>query len=347
MLQRHGGDIYRNKTAIDFSVNINPLGMPDTVKKALSEAVEHSERYPDLKSERLLESLEERTGVDKRYCLLGNGASELFLAIVHAVNPGRVVIPVPSFYGYERAAASSCREVVFYKMKEEKGFVLEEGILEYLTKETGLLFLANPNNPVGNLIDNKLLERIAEDCRKKEILMVLDECFLEFSGEEAQHSFKNRLEGFPNVIVVRAFTKIYAIPGVRLGYLYCGDTGLRDRIEEHLPEWNLSVFAQAAGAAACRVQDYIEESIRVVEAERKYLMSGLEQLGIRVHPSDADYLLLKTDLELYGALLHKGILIRDCSNFRGLGSGYYRIAVKRHSENEMLIRAIQEIYIGK
>jgi histidinol-phosphate aminotransferase len=339
----HGGDIYRNKVNIDFSVNINPLGMPDAVRKALSEAVGNCEQYPDIKAERLTESLAERMGVNKEYILPGNGASELFTAIVHAVNPGRIVIPVPSFLGYEKAVMSSHGEVLFYEMKEDMGYTLDEGIMEYLTEGTDLLFLANPNNPVGNLIDSTLLEQVAEECRKKQILIVLDECFLEFSGKEEKYSYKNKLEAYPNVIVVRAFTKIYAIPGVRLGYLLCGDSELRKRIEVHLPEWNLSVFAQAAGIAACLEKNYIAESVRVVEAEREYLKEELEQLGIKVYPSDADYLLIKTDMQLYDELLKKEILIRDCSNFRGLGRGYYRIAVKKHSDNVMLIKAIREI----
>jgi len=339
----HGGDIYRNKVNIDFSVNINPLGMPDTVRKALLGAVENCEQYPDLKGERLTESLAERMGVSKEHILLGNGASELFLAIVHTVNPGRIVIPVPSFYGYERAVMSLDGEILFYEMKEETEYTLDEGIMEYLTEETDLLFLANPNNPVGNLIDSTLLEQIAEECKKKQILVVLDECFLGFSKKEEEHTYKNQLTTYPNVIVVSAFTKIYAIPGVRLGYLFCGDKELRDRIEKHLPEWNLSAFAHAAGIAACLEKGYVEESIQVVERERKYLKEQVEQLGIKVYPSEADYLLIKTDMELYDELLKKEILIRDCSNFRGLERGYYRIAVKKHWENVVLIEAIREM----
>ncbi|GAA4295546.1 hypothetical protein GCM10023142_33350 [Anaerocolumna aminovalerica] len=342
----HGGDIYRNKVKIDFSVNINPLGMPAAVRKALLEAVENCEQYPDIKAERLTESLAERMGVNKEHILLGNGASELFTAIIHAVDPGRIVIPVPSFYGYERAVMSSRGEVLFYEMKEEMGYTLDKGIMEYLTEETDLLFLANPNNPVGNLIDSALLEQIAEECKRKQILIVLDECFLEFSGKEERYTYKNRLETYPHVIVVSAFTKIYAIPGARLGYLFCGDKELRNRIEKHLPEWNLSVFAQAAGIAACQEKEYIEESIQVVETERQYLKGQLEQLGIKVYPSDADYLLIRTDLQLYDELLKKEILIRDCSNFRGLGRGYYRIAVKKHSDNVMLIKGVKEMLQG-
>ncbi|SHO44204.1 precorrin-8X methylmutase [Anaerocolumna xylanovorans] len=340
---QHGGDIYRNKVNIDFSVNINPLGIPDSVKRALLKAVGECDKYPDIKAEELMESISKMAGIKKDSILLGNGASELFMAVVHAVHPKRIVIPVPSFYGYERTAASTGAEVIYYEMKEKFNFCLDEGIKEFLTEGTDLLFLANPNNPVGNMIEDSLLEQIAKECKKKQILIVLDECFLEFTGEEEKRSFKNKLKEYPNVVVVRAFTKIFAIPGVRLGYLFCENQELRDAIRKQIPEWNLSVFAQTAGRVACEEADYMKRTVHLVKEEREYLTSELEQIDIKVYPSHADYLLLKTELPLYEMLLGKEILIRDCRNFRGLEKGYYRIAVKNHAENEQLINTIKRI----
>ncbi len=337
----HGGDIYRNKVYIDFSVNINPLGMPGSVRNALHEAVEHCEQYPDIRAEQLAKCVSKMTGVDAERILFGNGASELFLAVIHAVRPNRIVIPVPSFFGYEKAAMAAGAEVSFYEMNEQNGFTLEERILNELTEERDLLFLANPNNPVGNTVNGSLLAKIAGICRENQITVVLDECFLEFTGNEEQLSFKNRLDEYPNVLVVRAFTKIFAIPGVRLGYLLCGDSVLKEKIKTQLPEWNLSVLAQAAGAAACLEQEYLGKTVQVVKEERDYLTRELERLGIRVSPSVANYLMLKTPIPLYERLLEKGILIRDCGNYRGLQKGYYRVAVKKHEENEMLIQAIE------
>lgn len=339
----HGGDIYRNKVDIDFSVNINPLGMPEAVKNALLHAIEHCEEYPDIKAEELKERISARTGVSSERIVTGNGASELFCAIVHALRPRRTVIPVPSFFGYEWAARVSHGELIFYPMKAERGYELEEGLLQCLTDEVDLLFLANPNNPVGNLIENSLLEKIAEHCSKCGITLVIDECFLEFTGKEERHSFKNKLDRYPDVIVVRAFTKIYAIPGVRLGYLICGRPEWKQRIEEQLPEWNLSVFAQKAGIAACAQTGYVDRTVQYVDREREFLSGELEKMGLRVYSSDTNYLLLETEMNLYDRLLKKGILIRDCSNYRGLAQGFYRVAVKNRAENEILLSAIQEL----
>lgn len=343
----HGGDIYRNKVRIDFSVNINPLGVPEPVRAALHSAVDCCDRYPDIRAEQLAQEVARMTGTDRERLLFGNGASELFVAIVHAVRPKKILIPVPSFYGYERAAAAADAETVFYEMREDSNFALDSGIQNVLPMGIDLLFLANPNNPVGNRMDETLLTNIAEVCRERHITVVLDECFLEFTGQEERLSFRKRLDEFPNVLVVRAFTKLFAIPGVRLGYLICGDRALRGRVERQLPEWNLSVFAQAAGLAACRETGYRERTVRFVRTEREYLAGELSRRGIGVYPSAANFLLLHTDLPLYELLLKQEILIRDCANYRGLKNGYFRIAVKTHQENELLVNAIDQLTGGK
>lgn len=339
----HGGDIYRNKVEMDFSVNINPLGIPQSVKRALIQAVEDCTCYPDIAYEELKREIHLMTGADEDGILCGNGASELFLAAIHGTRPGKIVIPVPSFFGYEKAAEASHADVLYYEMKEKNGFCLDVRILDVLAEDTDLLFLANPNNPVGNRIAPELLEKIIRHCLEKDIIVVLDECFIEFTEEWERYTFLQRVKEFPNLIVVRAFTKIFAIPGVRLGYLVCGDPVLLGKIEEQLPEWNLSVFAQKAGVAAAKETAYRRKSVEQVRTERELLEQGLQKMGIAVYSAAANYLLFYTDDPLWEELLKQGILIRDCSNYRGLSKGYYRIAVKQREENEKLLAAIEKI----
>lgn len=339
----HGGDIYRNRVQLDFSVNINPFGMPETVKEALENAVGDAVRYPDICAEQLTAAISAWTNMPKEQLVCGNGASELFMAVVHALHPKKILIPVPSFYGYEKAAKAAGCELSFYELSKENGYALEEGILEKLTEEVDLLFLANPNNPVGNLIEPSLLLEIVKRCRKQNITLVLDECFIAFTGTQKMDSFCDRMMEYPNVIIIQAFTKLFAIPGVRLGYLMCGNRETAAQIREQLPEWNLSVFAQKAGTAACNETEYVKTSVDFICKEREWLTEKLEKQSIHVYPSNANYLLLKTKLPLYDGLLKRGILIRDCSDFRGLGSGYYRAAVKSREENEELLKAIEEI----
>lgn len=339
----HGGDIYRNRVQLDFSVNINPFGMPETVKEALENAVGDAVRYPDICAEQLTAAISAWTNMPKEQLVCGNGASELFMAAVHALHPKKILIPVPSFYGYEKAAKAAGCELSFYELSKENGYALEEGILEKLTEEVDLLFLANPNNPVGNLIEPSLLTGIAKRCRKQNITLVLDECFIAFTGTQKRDSFCDRMMEYPNVIIIQAFTKLFAIPGVRLGYLMCQNRETAAQIREQLPEWNLSVFAQKAGTAACNETEYVKTSVDFICKEREWLKEKLEKQSIHVYPSNANYLLLKTKLPLYDGLLKRGILIRDCSDFRGLGREYYRVAVKNREENEELLKAIEEI----
>lgn len=338
----HGGDIYRNRVELDFSVNVSPLGMPEGVRKALVQAVSHAEEYPDIRAEKVKNALEEALQVPKRRLVCGNGASELFMAVVHARKPEKIVLPVPSFSGYGRAAEAVGASVCCYEMKEEHNFSPQEDLFSSLTPDVDLLFLANPNNPAGKLADPAFLGTLFRHCRDRGIWVVLDECFLEFCEEEEKHTWLRKLESFPNLAVVRSFTKIYAIPGVRLGYLACADETAVREIQKHLPEWNLSVFAAYAGEAACREQEYKKKVVETVKTEREYLSHAFAGLGIRVFSSPADYLLLYTEIPLYEKLLKDGILIRDCAGFRGLGEGYYRISVKKHEDNVRLINAVKK-----
>lgn len=342
-MQYHGGDIYRNQIRLDFSVNTNPLGMPDPVKEALHQAVEEAENYPDIRAQALSAAVAEQLQVRKEQLVFGNGASELFHAVLHAIKPSKILIPVPSFLGYEEAAKAIDCEVIFYEMKKEENFCLTDRILDVLDENISLVFLANPNNPVGNLVEPELIFQIAEKCRQCDITLVLDECFMELTGKEQTYSFLKRLDEFPNVVVIRAFTKLYAIPGVRLGYLVC-EQNLAEKIRLQLPEWNLSVFAQRAGVAAIKEQEYIARAVVCIQTQRQFLLEELQAAGCSVFDSDADYLLFYSEMPLYELFLQRGILIRDCSNFRGLQRGYYRIAVKSEEQNRMFAEVLREIH---
>ncbi len=348
----HGGDIYRQDVELDFSVNGNPCGMPAGVKEALHRAVDQCWHYPDPEAEELRGKLAERMQVSKENLLVGNGASELFPAIVRAITPRKTVIPVPSFGGYEYAVSARTGDNFYYPLREENGFALTEEILSVLDNQTELLFLAQPNNPVGNLMGESLLERVLDHCLEKGIWVVLDECFLTLCPEGEARSFVHRLHAYPNVLVVRAFTKTFAMPGVRLGYVVCSDTKLLTRVRRQLAEWNVSIPAQAAGIAALEEKTYLQESVGQIKLWREQLATGLKTLGFWVYSGEANFVFFRWEQEreqeqaqgcLYRTLLERKIMIRDCSNYRGLGAGYYRAAVRTKEENDRLLQALQEI----
>lgn len=340
----HGGDIYRNRVEIDFSVNVNPLGIPETVKAALHEEVNHCGKYPDPSAEKLKKAVSGMLCVPEECLLFGNGASELFMAAVHGIRPAKTVIPVPSFYGYEYVTEAAGGAVVYYETREKDNFCIGEDFFSALTEDVELLFAANPNNPTGALLETEYLEKLLCRCKDKGIIVVLDECFIEFCG--GKQSFLRKTEEFSNLIVVRSFTKIFAIPGVRLGYLVCRNPSLLGKISRQLPEWNLSGFAQAAGCACTSETAYVRETAKYIKEEREFLEDGLKQLGIRVYPGKANFLLIHSEKSLYDRLLEKGILIRDCANFKGLSKGFYRIAVKSRRENGILLKAIGEMILS-
>lgn len=342
----HGGDIYRNHVTIDFSVNVNPLGIPQSVKDALHRAVEQSSCYPDIESASLKKAVSKMLVVPEEYLLFGNGASELLIALIHGLQPAKTVIPIPSFYGYEHAAKAAGTEILYYEMKQKNNFCITEDIYHVLTEDIDLLFLANPNNPTGVLLEKSTITELLLHCKKKGIYVVLDECFIEFNAPT--YSMLSEMESFDHFILLRAFTKIFSIPGVRLGYLLCKNQKLLARIADQLPEWNLSCFAQKAGCACAREGQFITKTEEAIRKERSFLEEGLSQRGLQVFPSMANFILIyRKEAEsadtLYAQLLRQGILIRDCQNFRGLDRGFYRIAIKTRDENQKLLQAIENI----
>ncbi|MDE5910098.1 MAG: aminotransferase class I/II-fold pyridoxal phosphate-dependent enzyme [Lachnospiraceae bacterium] len=337
----HGGDVYRNHVDIDFSINVNPLGTPQCVKEALHRAVEMCGKYPDMEAERLGKAVSTFLGVPKEYLLFGNGASELFMAIVRGLNPKKVVIPVPSFYGYEYAAKSVDSEIIYYETTQENNFCVKEDMNRILTEDVDILFLANPGNPIGNLLDIEMMKKLLLHCRDKGIYVVVDECFIEFCGN--QFSLLSEFRKYEHLIIVRTFTKIFTIPGVRIGYLVCKNKMVQTKIARQLPEWNLSCFAQEAGCICAKQAEFILKTKNFIEKERQYMEKGLMQIGLRTFPSVSNFITLYSDKPLYEKLLKRGILIRDCSNFRGLEKGFYRIAVKNRNENKMLLMTIESL----
>lgn len=337
----HGGDLYRNQVKLDFSVNINPLGIPQTVKNAMVQSLETCDRYPDMIAEKLTRSVSLAYAISPEYLLLGNGSSELFMAVVHGIKAKKTVIPVPSFYGYEYAVGASDSEIVYYKTTPENNFCLTSAFLTVLSENVELLFIASPNNPTGTIIEKNSLKRLLDYCKDRKIYVVLDECFVEFC--DGTYSMLSEIAAYPNLILIRAFTKIFSIPGVRLGYLVCHNQELLYKIKRHIPEWNLSCFAQAAGLACCNLvkqTNFIQNTAAYIKKERQFLENELRRKGFQVFPSNANFILFYSKAPLYERLLEHGILIRDCSNFRGLRDGYYRIAVKSSAENKILLNAI-------
>ena len=217
----HGGDVYRNPDCIDFSANINPLGPPDSVKKAVAACVNDIAHYPDVQCKELKKRLGWAEQMEEEALIIGNGAAELIFALGYSLRPKRALLPQPTFAEYEQALLAAGCEVFYYPLSEENGFRLTEDFLQVLTGEIDMVFLCNPNNPTGVLTERDLLIQILNRCKEKQIFLVVDECFLDFVEEAEAFELKEMTELYSNLFLLKAFTKRYAIPGLRLGYGIC------------------------------------------------------------------------------------------------------------------------------
>lgn len=337
----HGGDVYRNEVRLDYSVNLNPFPMPSEVTEAIQAGIAEINQYPDPAQQKLRERIAVLEGVDSENVVCGNGASELLMAVVHAVMPQKALITAPCYAGYAVALKASDTEIKEYLLDEEKDFALDDGILTQISDEIDMVFIADPNNPNGRLIDPELKKAIAERCEECGSVLVIDECFYPLTEAGIRKEAVT-----DNALHLRAFTKTFAIPGIRIGYMLSNDTDMLAKIRKHLPEWNVSRIAERTGEAAAKVlesTDYLTDSVHMIKLEREYLAEQLERLGLKVYRSDTNYLLLKSESGLYEKLLERGILIRRCANFRGLDETYFRIAVRQHKDNEELINVLGKV----
>lgn len=340
----HGGDIYRNRIKMDFSVNTNVQGIPSKVMEAMIEGVCNAEKYPDIRCEELKKKIGEHFGVDSSTVVCGNGASELMMAICRWRKAGRALLTAPGFSGYEKMLKVVGSEICFHELEEKKGFVPDESLMDKVKSlRPGIVFFANPSNPTGVLKEKEYVEKLIQTCNDVHTTIIVDECFMELTDKGKECSVTGLLGKYKNLFVLRAFTKSFSIPGVRLGYLLCGDSLKADKIARELPEWNVSIPAQKAGIVAMDMENFLKKSVEIIEKNRKKLVNGLEELGAVVYNSSANFVLFKWhNCHLYDDLLKSEILIRDCGDYPGLGKGYYRVAVKTEEENRQLLKAMEQ-----
>lgn len=343
MRQIHGGDVYRNRNVVDFSSNINPLGTPKGVMEAAGESMERIADYPDINCEHLKEALGQKEEIPCEWLTIGNGAAELIFSLALAVKPQNALILAPTFLEYEQALRAVECKVSYYKLKKEQNFVCGEDILESITSDIDIVFLCNPNNPTGEVISGELLLSVLKACEQNGTLLAVDECFMDFLQDKDSFSMKPYMKKYKNLFLLKAFTKLYGMAGIRLGYGMCGDVGLLEKIRAVTQPWNTSTPAQAAGLAALKAREHVKQGLGIVHSQRPVLISGLERLGYRVYGSRANYIFFEGAPGLYEKALAGGFLIRDCSNYPGLCEGFYRIAVKTKEENERFLTWLNQL----
>ena len=347
----HGGDIRgaaeasgRNAAELlDFSANINPLGMPPGVREAIIESLDSSLNYPDPFCRGLRRALSEKLGQPEKYILCGNGGAELIYRLVYAARPKRALVTAPAFAEYEEAMNQTGTGIDFFPLG--KTLEITEDYVDKLSPEHDIVFLCNPNNPTGILTPRGVVKKLLDKAKALDVRVCLDECFLDFVKNEEEYSAAGWLAEYPNLIILKSFTKMYAIPGLRLGYVLSADADLLNRMRLAGQPWSVSEPAQAAGIATLKAGGFREKTIALVNAERSFLKEQLEELGLCVYDGRANYLCFQAegDTTLADRMQAEGILIRRCANYHGLGPDFYRTAVRGHEENEKLLAALKKV----
>ncbi len=349
---RHGGNLRGlaalsgrpGEEILDFSANINPLGLPEWFRPLISSKISSIVHYPDPDCSSLVQAFSARHGVRPEEVLFGNGSSEILYLLPRVLEAERAVVPVPAYVDYATASQAAGLKVERVFLQEKDGFVLDLCALEARLQGREVVFLGQPNNPTGLLFDAGALRRTATN--RPDSTFVVDEAFAEFI-EGMDSLCRNRPA---NVIVLCSLTKFFAIPGLRLGCAVMNPEWV-NRLREIAPPWSVNTFAQAVGEAGLADDDYADRTRRFVREQREILAQELKAVpGLTVYPGRANFLLVRIDRkepdarELARKLLEKGIAIRVCDNFHGLDSRFFRVAVRTEEENAKLCSALQEMF---
>lgn len=344
----HGGDWagYRaefGRDALDFSANVSPLGLPAGVAAAITNALPTADRYPDPLCRELRAALAGAEGVPADWILCGNGAADLIFRLALAVRPRRALLPAPTFAEYEAALQTVGCAVQRVFLREENEFAVTEEFIDAVTPETDIVFLCQPNNPTGQVTPPALVERLVRRCAECGAVLVVDECFLDFLPDRDAWTAKQLLRDAPQLILLKAFTKLYAMAGVRLGYALCGDATLLEKMRGAGQPWAVSSLAQAAGLAALQETAYAGAVRALIAEQRPRMAAGLRALGLRVMDGQANYLLFRATPDFGEKLRRRGAVVRSCANYPGLDAAWYRTAVRTAEENTRLLQIMGEI----
>lgn len=346
----HGGNIYdtegKGQQWLDFSANINPLGMPATVKQAIKRNLDELVHYPDPQGRLLKRSIADWHRVDREQVVLGNGAAELFYVYFHFLCPKRVLLPVPSFSEYEKAARAAGAEIRYFYLQAEEDFRLDFVKLAKELQGCQAVVLGNPNNPTGTMWQRDELKVLLDAAAELDVTIMVDESFLGFLQEQAAYSVAEWTGTYRNLIVISSLTKVLAIPGLRLGYGIANEALVKE-LEFQKDTWNVNSLAQAAGVAGLGDKQFLQATWQHTTETVAHIYRCLSGIpGLRVYKPMVNFVLLGlqdcgiTGRELTARMRERGILIRDCSNYPGLDEYYVRVAVRGLEENNRMLAAL-------
>lgn len=351
MRNEHGGNIRefaeisgrREEDILDFSANINPLGPPGWLRAVINSKISSLAHYPDTECKALARAIAGRYGCGENEVMVGNGSSEILHLLPKILGAKRAVVPVPAYIDYAAASESAGLSVKKIFLGEDDGFVPDLKVIGSVLEERDVVFICQPNNPTGVMYDADGIRNLANE--NPGTFFIVDEAFIDFV-DGADSLTRNRPG---NLIVVLSFTKIYAVPGLRLGAAI-GAAGVIDKLRAAQPCWSVNTIAQAVGEAALNDAAYLEETRKRVGELRERLRGEIASIpGLTVYPGKANYLLIRMDSgkidarELARKALAHGIAVRVCDNYDGLDARFFRVAVRTQEDNSRLVRTLKNI----
>lgn len=356
MIATHGGNIKQisedyqipEGLLLDFSANINPLGVSDIVKKAITEQFDSVQHYPDLRYKALKQTIATHHTCQSHHIFLGNGAADIIYSLPRVLSTTKMLVLAPTFSEYEDAFSVYDVDVVYFETAYTGFNVKMDDFINCIQTEcVDTVCVCNPNNPTGTLIEPSEMNKLVNYCKKEQIHLIVDEAFMDFLPKS--QSIDGLITDYANLYIIRSLTKIFAIPGIRLGYLLTSNQKVIDSLEKQAPPWRINCFAELAGRLSLTDDSQLLASIAFIQQEREYLMKQLSRFqSLKVIESSGNYLFFEylDEGNLQELLLEHSILIRDCSNYKGLTGKYFRVAVRTHEENKRLITGLEETLNG-
>lgn len=358
----HGGNVWlhanprklKSGSFLDFSSNVNPLGPPEKALRTIRENLWRITYYPEPDCQTLREAIAEKNpGVRPENIVLGNGATELIFLHAHAFLRGgdQALTPTPTFTEYRRAAEAAGCQVKSIHIGPQWGLKADT-ILEGLESNTKVIYLCNPNNPTGKITPRDEMLRMLKAAEERGVYTVVDESFMDMVDGEKRYSTVTLLERFERLFVVKSLTKLFCLPGLRLGY-GAGSRSIAEKVMRVKPPWNVNCLAQEAVKEALKDRRYLLKTRETLRRERKHLFESLSKMPrLNVYDSDVNFFLVDVRETGYTAqalklkLLNHNILIRDCDDFEGLTPYFIRISVRTRAENDALIKILRKIAGG-
>lgn len=351
----HGGDLdvieqkynIPKEKIIDFSGNINPLGISNKIENVIKNNINVITTYPDKNYNNLKKSIANYCDCSENNIIVGNGATEIISLFIKNLAPKNAIIISPSYSEYERELKNNNCNITFFDLKEEEDFLLNiNNLLNIIDNTIDLIVLCNPNNPTGTAINNEQIKIILEKCK----FLMIDETYAEFSSKSENIFATSLVNNYNNLFIIRGTSKFFGVPGIRLGYGICSNNNILNKINKYKDPWSVNSIANLIGITMFSDIEYIDKTRNLILNEKNYIYKELSKIeNLKVYKTNSNFILCKilnnkiTSTELFEFLIKYNILIRDAKDFTFLDNTFFRFCILSENNNKLLIEKLKEV----